>query len=387
MKIGFYFDNSKCENIDFSKPNEGNPGVGGVEYMFSLVSYYCSDYYETYVLTNHINHLSNKTKNIIINSIEEVFNYAEKIELDYLICRSFGEKQYYDLLNKCNCKVIIWAHNFTKLKELNWISRNRSIVKYICVGKEQYNMLNGHPIYSKSTYINNGLPLKSYVPTSTYRKSICYVGSIIKGKGFEKCCKVWRRLYDEGFKIPFNIIGSGKLYNSRKQLGELNLASPEYEKEFINYITRENHLLKEVNICGVLGHKEKVSIMNSSYFGISASNEETFGLIAVEFGSLGKPFVAINTLGFNSIIKNNINGYLVNDENELYNSCLRILKMSDDEYCNMYNNCIENSKQFDICNIIEEWKMLFENIQLNKCEDISIFNKISNYINLVINYH
>lgn len=393
IKVGFYFNNSKYEKMDFSSPQDGNPGVGGVEYMISLVSYYLADFYNVYVFANHINNLSNKTTSIKIDSFENTLKEADKLNIDFLICRSLGKKEYYDLLQKYKCKIIIWAHNFTKLKELNLISKNKQIIKYVCVGKHQYDMLNGHSIYNKATYIYNGLPLSAYESKNiNANKDICYIGSIISGKGFDVCCRVWRRLYDNGYKVKFNVVGSAKLYNSNKKLGPYNIALADYEKEFINYLLGENgNLLEEVNLTGVLGHKDKIEVINNSYCGISASKEETFGLIAIEFGALGKPFAALQTNGYLDTVINGKTGYLVNNENELYNACENIMKMDSFKYLSLSNDSIENAKNYDISNIIDEWNVLINelvnnNKALSKKENISLLRKIRNLLNLVINY-
>ena len=393
IKIGFYFKNNKYENIDFSSPQNGNPGVGGVEYMFSLVSYYCANLFETYVFANHTNNLSDKTNNITVNSLEDTLKKADELNINYLVCRSLGNEDDYKLLNKYNCKIIIWAHNFSKLKELNWISSNRNIVKYVCVGKNQFDLLNGHKIYKKTTYIYNGLPLEAYkYENKETNKSICYIGSIIKGKGFDKCCKVWRKLYDNNIKVDFNIIGSARLYNSKKKLGKYGIALEEYEKEFIKYLIDNNdNLLKEVKLFGIQSHLDKVDTINSSYLGISASQEETFGLIALEFAALGKPFVALNTLGYDDVVKNGETGILVYNEEDLYKALLLMLNKDVDEYNKMSNKCVERSKTFDISEIMNDWQLLIEGLEsnkdsLNRSKDIPIIKKISNLINLAINY-
>lgn len=392
IKVGFYFNNSKYENIDFSNPNNGNPGVGGVEYMFSLVSYNLSNYFETYVFTNIIDHLSNKTINIKANSLEEALIQAEKSKIDYLVCRSFGKKEDYDLLKKYDCKIIIWGHNFSKLKELNWIYKCKEVVKYVCVSKQQYSLLNGHPVYKKSTYIFNGLPLKSYVKENKeVDKSICYIGSVIKGKGFDKCCRVWRRLYDNGYKLPFNVIGSAKLYNSSKQLGDYNIATPEYEKEFIEFLTDDNgKILNDVRIYGVLDHNKKIDVINDSYFGISASDEETFGLVALEFETLGKPFISTITSGYIDSVYNP-GSNLVNSEEELYKKCIEIINLNKNEYIDFSKACIDFASRFDIDNIIKEWNDLIINSGKNhndiKENKLSIINRIDNIIKLVLNKH
>ncbi|MDE6541735.1 MAG: hypothetical protein K2L74_06975, partial [Muribaculaceae bacterium] len=39
MKIGFYLQNANVAEADLSHPLDGNPGVGGTEYMFAAIPY------------------------------------------------------------------------------------------------------------------------------------------------------------------------------------------------------------------------------------------------------------------------------------------------------------------------------------------------------------
>ena len=360
--------------------------------MFSLVSYYLADTFKTYVFTNIIDNLSNKTNNISIDSLEDTLKKADDLGIDYLVCRSFGNKDDYDLLKNYKTKIVIWSHNFSKFKELNWISNSNSVIKYVCVGKHQFDLLNGHPIYKKATYIFNGLPIYAYkIDEKNSNKAICYVGSIIKGKGFDTCCKVWRELYDNGYKVDFNIIGSAKLYNSSKTLGKYGIASPEYEQEFIKYlIDDDGKLIKQVKLYGVLGHKEKIDVINKSYLGLSASEEETFGLIALEFALLGKPFVALETCGYKDIVINGKTGFIVKNEDELYDMCVKILSVENQKYMNMSDNSTVEARKFDIKTLANDWKNLFIGLNkneelLNRNERIGLFKRIYNIIGIALN--
>lgn len=44
MKVGFYLENKNTRNIDYSNPENGNPGIGGSEYMIWTISYYLKKY-------------------------------------------------------------------------------------------------------------------------------------------------------------------------------------------------------------------------------------------------------------------------------------------------------------------------------------------------------
>jgi len=389
MKVAFYLDNKGCLGVDFSKPQLGNPGVGGTEYMFSAISYLLSKKkeYEVLFFTTIENVFSYNIKNIIVKSFNDAIIISEKENVDYLVIRTTNKKETYEIINNANIKVIVWGHNFAKFKELNWIANCKNVYRYVCVGKNQLSLLDGHKVYKKSTYIYNCLFNDIYnVDTKNKKKSICYVGSIIKTKGFDVCCRIWRKLYNLGYDIDLNVIGSGSLYNKNVKLGKYGIAKEDFENEFMKYLVDDNNnLISNVHLFGTLGHDRKVDVINSSYIGIPnpSGETETFGISAVEFESLGVPVVTKNACGFRDTVKNGNTGFLCKDEDEMVDKCIELLN-NNKLYEKMHKNGIDYSRIFNSEDTIQRWDDLFNNVDSNQLKSIGIFLKIKNLINLIL---
>lgn len=393
MKIGFYFGDRDFSSIDLSNPDLGNPGIGGSEYMFSLISFYLAKKtnHKIFIYVKNADKLPNITTNKKVDNLVEVLIQSEIDNLDYLILRIPKEKHFGKLFSKQKTKIIVWAHNFAKLNELNQISKCKQVVKYVCVSKQQLEQLNGHPIYKKSTYIYNAIVTKIYNSNvKNDNKSICYLGSIVKTKGFDICARIWRELYNNDNNIELNIIGSGQLYNKNKKLGKYNIAKKEYEDEFIQYLIDNNgNILPKVHFYGVLGHKEKINVIASSFVGMPNPSglTETFGISAIEFEIMGKPVITKDSCGFKNTVINNKTGFLCNKEKEFIEKYNHLVN-NNKKYKEMSTKAINYAKNFDVEIIINDWIALFFDLNNNQdslkrnTTNTSFKNKIHNLISL-----
>lgn len=388
MKVAFYFDNRKISDIDLSKPHLGNPGIGGTEYMFLLISYYLAlnEGFDVHLFVPVLNKLP---QNLMVHKVADVFEtfkQCETLSVDYLICRSFYDKGIYKNLETTKLKVLLWAHNFAKIDELNIISKCDNVVKYVCVSSKQLDLLYGHPVYKKSTYIFNAFVPEIYESVQERRKSICYVGSIIPNKGFDVCAKIWRKLADEGYDVELDVVGSGRLYNSSTKLGKYSVAKEEYEDKFIPFLLFEGKLSSKVHFHGVLNHEDKIKTMSTSYIGLPnpTGNTETFGISFVEFEALGVPVVAKAVCG----LKDTVNDYLCKDEKEIYQSCKEIFSLSKEEYDKKGEATKKYVEKFAVKKIIDDWIYMLNNMNDNdfhKSDLSGLTIKFRNLINLYRN--
>lgn len=374
MKISFFLDNSNCRRTDFSNPKNGNPGVGGTQYMFSLISWYYAKRTadRVTVYAPDISKMPEETHNVETSTLKAAVDRAIIDKVDYFICRTPNDKSFYDYLKKTTLNVILWGHNFAFYRELNWASHCNNIKKYICVSEEQLRLLEGHSIYKKSTYIYNAILPEIYEIneyTEKISNSICYIGSIVDTKGFDVCAKVWRRLYDNGYKTELHIIGSGQLYNKSAILGKYKIADSKYEKKFIKRLTdKKGELLPEVHFHGVLNHMEKMQILKKMQIGMPnpTGKTETFGISAIELEVAGVPVITRNRGGLKNTVDNGKSGWLCNSEEELYNACVKVLQMSVEDYCKHASYAKLFTQKFNIELIIQEWITLLEELETKK---------------------
>lgn len=100
-------------------------------------------------------------------------------------------------------------------------------------------------------------------------------------------------------------------------------------------------LPSNVNQVGWVTRKELAYYYSSTDLVIMPSRWESFGLVAVEANSYGKPTIATNTSSLPEIIKHNINGFLFEKDN--IDEAVSILnKLSKNELIEMESSCIDS---------------------------------------------
>ena len=83
--------------------------------------------------------------------------------------------------------------------------------------------------------------------------------------------------------------------------------------------------------------------------------DETFCLNALEANSCGLPVISFGKTALNDLIKNNYNGFIVNNFIDISEKIKFLLKMNNKKRQKLTNNSIQYSKQFSINNIIYKW--------------------------------
>ncbi len=93
------------------------------------------------------------------------------------------------------------------------------------------------------------------------------------------------------------------------------------------------------------------------------SNYEGFGLAITESLACSTPVVSWNTkYGPSEIIRNGIDGYIVENEDEASEKILKILNMDKNEYNMMQKNCLDVSNRFSEESIDKLWVELLKSL-------------------------
>ena len=74
---------------------------------------------------------------------------------------------------------------------------------------------------------------EKYTGRSAARPIVTYVGSLTKGKGFHVLAKEWKNILKAVPDAELYVLGSGKLYDNKAELGEYGLAEKTYENNLL----------------------------------------------------------------------------------------------------------------------------------------------------------
>ena len=83
--------------------------------------------------------------------------------------------------------------------------------------------------------------------------------------------------------------------------------------------------------------------------------DETFCLNALEANSMGLPIISFGYSALNEIIKNNYNGFIIKDYNQLSNKIISIINFNNSYRNKIINNSSLFSKKFDRYIILKKW--------------------------------
>ena len=389
MKIGLYLQNKNVPNADLSKPEEGNPGVGGTQFNFVAFPYYFTKEFSNkeiqfVIYANYTQFLPKNIQSYPVNNCTEALIKSSEDNCNIFIFRIDG---YVDLdemlirINDLKMKTIIWAHNDLNVDALNKIEVCNYIKRIVCVGQEQLDRIRDHPVFYKSTCIFNGFDSSNYIPSETCSKqknTVVYLGNLIPAKGFHHLARIWPTLKKEKQDIKLIVIGSGTLYNENAKLGKWGIAEENYEANYIRpYLSNEDGLPdSSVYFAGLLG-KEKISILQQAKVGVvnPYGATEICPGSAIEIQAAGTPVVSGAYKGLLDTVVHRKTGLLGKTDNDLIENILYLL--NNPQVADKYGkNGIEFVKEkFAYSKICHQWLQVFEDINNNRSNPVNIVSQ------------
>jgi glycosyltransferase involved in cell wall biosynthesis len=301
-----FINDSGFKNIDFNYVTEGNPGVGGTQFEFALLSYYLSHNKDFIVTVFHINNnvYPINCNDVIVSDFEGAIKKASEAKTDFFMCHS-GLPNLVDYLNRYKINAILWAHNFLRPNKIFPLNKCQYVKRIVCVGSPQYFITKFFS--KKADLIYNMVSPVIYSSDSDKNHVITYMGSLIPAKGFHILAKQWKYIVSKVPDAELYVIGSGSLYNRDSKLGKYNIAQEKYEKLILNHLgVGEGDTIPEnIHFLGNIG-LEKREIISKTLVGIVNPSKqfETFGISALDF-NVGK-CIAIGNM---PAIKNGKNGF------------------------------------------------------------------------------
>ena len=379
MKIGLYLPNESYRGVDLSRPDHGNPGIGGTEYNFLTLPYYFNYFYKHITFIFYANLIENMPKDFKSVSVDNLIDAAKEAKKDgcevfiYRPTCDYKDLEFLRELNEIKIKTVAWIHN-TPFKQLNAFAKNNYVKRFVNVSKEQYDMLRDHSIIYKATMIYNGFDPNLFNPDKPVKKEkkVVYLGSLIPAKGFHILARVWKEILVKVPDAKLEVIGNGKLYNRKSKLGKWGVADEKYESIFREHLSDEDgNKLDNVLFHGLLG-KEKIPIMQTALVGCpnpSGVTENCPGT-AIEFQACGTAVVSGAFWGLLDTVDNNNSGLLGKTDKELIENIVYLLRNEDKAIELGQYGILFVNKRFNHKKISEKWKNLFEELVSDKDAEI-----------------
>ncbi len=384
MKIGLLFDYKGSK--DLSKPELGNPGIGGTQYNFVTLSYYYNKYHKDvqwFFFCNQEVQIPNFITQIQIQDESDIAANLNSQRIDIFIWRPVDHESIVHQLSLSNTKGIAWMNNVPSPKTLSQLAQSTNTKQIVLAGHEALDLVRDHPIILKSRVIFNGFDPSPYQMDFEKKDPnlVVYLGSLTYAKGFHLLAKMWPNILRMNPNARLLVIGSGKLYHEDQKLGSYGLAEASYEDSFISYLLDENSKIHpSVNFLGLLG-REMISYLKQASVGIinPHGRSEVCPGSAIEFSACGTPVVAGARYGNLDVIEHKVSGYT---EKKISRQIKRIINLmrnpSEVERMGQAGKELIRQK-FNQEKIMGQWAQLFQEIQGDKM-DKSVYPMKKNYL-------
>lgn len=367
FKIGIEIPDEKFSCVKLDQPELGNPGVGGSEYLFTLLARQLARQGVDVIVYHYSeNFLPQNLTEYIVEDNLSMIKKAEIDEIDLLIHQVGKTDRWYKALEKTKISAVAWAHIYLDYDELQILRTNKNVKRVVFVSKEEYDSYVDDDIIEKSTYIYNMIPTQGFVPKRIIDKPIVtYVGSLVPAKGFHKLAQIWPEVLKYVPDAELYVVGNGKVYDRNAKLGKYGISQSDYENSFMRYLTNDkDEILPSVHFLGIVG-EEKGEIFQKTSVGIvnPTALTETFCMSAVEMEYSYIPVVTRKKWGLLDTVQNKKTGYLFQNKKQFLKNVVKLLNNRE-----LNNFMGENAhtfvlNEFSVDIIIPKWLMLIEDIE------------------------
>lgn len=330
INVGIEIPDEKFSGVDLSRPELGNPGVGGSEYLFTLLASELQKRNINVIIYHYSNNkLPEGSCEFIVKDSIAMIQKAKIDEVKILIHQVGKSEVWYHTLEGTEISAVAWAHVYFDYYELQLVRMCNNVKRVVFVGKEEYDAYIDDDVIRKATFIYNMIPTQGEVRTRNLDKPIVtYVGSLVPAKGFHRLAQIWPEVLKKVPNAELNVIGNGKVYDRNAQLGKFGISQEDYENSFMKYLTDNNgNILSSVHFRGIVG-KEKTEIFRNTTVGVvnPTALTETFCMSAVEMEYSYIPVVSRRKWGLLDTIVDKKTGFLFHNQTEFVKRLVLILK-------------------------------------------------------------
>lgn len=198
------------------------------------------------------------------------------------------------------------------------------------------------------TILPMGITLPKTLPSLRKEKSptIIFVGRLLKVKGIEDAIRLCSNLKKEFGDIKLWVVGRGEESYERK----------------IKKLVKDLNLKEDIEFLGFVSEDKKFEMMQRAHILIAPSIKEGFGLTILEAGIVGTPAVVYNVEGLRDVVKNGINGLLVNTNINSMAEKVKNLFFNKELYEKLQQGAINYAKKLNWDNTANAALELFKKI-------------------------
>lgn len=376
IKIAFFLDNRHIPSVDFSLPDEGNPGTGACEYLHVAIPYfihkYCSKVVQPVILAPYIDKLPSTVEAYQVNSVIEAATKAKDVGAQFFVFRPRlnEEDNILDHIDAIQMPSIGRAALTPYPPHLKKMAASKYFKSLVCVGREQYDFLMDHPIKPKLAYIDNGVHLDScWMNAQDVEKDprlVVYMGALVPMKGFHQLAEAWPKVLRQFPDAKLSVIGSVKMYGDKNTVGPLGVAHEDYERQHIipHLCDVQGRLHPSVTFHGQMG-REKYDLIRKALIGVvnPTGQTETCCVSAIEMSACKTAVVTGAYYALLDTVLHQKTGLLGRGTDDLAKNICTCL--ADPDYTkNLGENGYNRVKaQYDFSAVAPRWVELFESLQ------------------------
>ena len=372
MRVAFYSANKNLKDIDFSRPDIGNPGCGATEYLQIAIPYmlkkHYGDLFESIILADNVNTLPKDIESHSIQGgVHKSILKAKELKIDIFVFKpSMSEpKETFLLINKNKLNTIAIGQLTPNPKCIDFLAECNFIKAFVCVGLNQFDQLIDTKLSSKLFQINNPIidnliQDKKNITSFRERKDIVFMGALYPQKNFYYLAKNWHLINKKIPSAKLHVIGSANTYGNQIKLGNLGLAEKSYEELFMGALNQDKRSAQNVIFHGNLDEK-KYQFFSNCRVGIvnPLGTTETCCVSAVEMQAFGLPICTGNYQALKTTVLNRRSGLLSSNN---YKFRENIVKVYNDKilFDKLSQGALFNAKlNFSFSQILYKWNYLF----------------------------
>lgn len=242
-----------------------------------------------------------------------------------------------------NIKSIFSKKSLTNYYEKRHLFKKYKNNTFIAISKDTFNYANKRIKKHNLVLLPNAINLNQFYrfkQPEFDKIRIINIGSFVEKKNHKFILEIATELKNRKSEFEIVLLGDGPLISELKNL------------------TIKEDLSKEVIFKGIVDDVNKH--LNEANIYLHTAKYEPFGLVLLESMAVGLPVISLNGKGNVDLIENEVNGYVINNQNAI-EFCDKIIEIynSKELYSKISENSILKARMYDMNTYIENLIILY----------------------------